>query len=135
VEEAVALLTAVRTGRHEDFERIVLELSDAGLGVPGYHVAYIDRPLHECGSGEQVFPVGDGWLEVRMQPLDAHTQEGQPTVSHRPVTTPGLQNVLALYMTCDFEAMTTLVVAVRSPNDFRVFDLASPRRIVVDIQK
>jgi hypothetical protein len=43
--------------------------------------------------------------------------------------------VLALYMTCDFEAMTTLVIAVRSPNDFRVFDLASPRRIVVDIRK
>ena len=135
VQEMVALLTAVRTGRHEEFERIVLELSDQGLGVPGYHVEYIDKPLHECGSGEQVFPVGDGWLEIRMQPLDAHTPEGQPTVSHRPVATPGLDNVLMLYMTCDFEAMTTLVIAVRSPNDFRVFDLESPRRIVVDIQK
>jgi hypothetical protein len=135
VQEMVALLTAVRTGRHVDFERIVIELSDQGSGVPGYHVEYIDKPLIECGSGEQVFPVGDAWLEIRMQPLDAHTQEGQPTVSHRPVATPGLGNVLALYMTCDFEAMTTLVIAVRSPNDFRVFDLASPRRIVVDIQK
>jgi hypothetical protein len=135
VQEMVALLTAVRTGRHEEFERIVIELSDQGTGIPGYHVEYIDKPLIECGSGEQVFPVGDGWLEIRMQPLDAHTQEGQPTVSHRPVRTPGLENVAAIYMTCDFEAMTTLVIAVRSPNDFRVFDLASPRRIVVDIQK
>ena len=135
VREGVALLSAVRTGRQENFERVVFELSDQGLGIPAYHVEYIDKPLIECGSGEQVFPEGDAWLEVRMEPLDAHTQEGQPTVPHRPVRTTGLENVTALYLTCDFEAVTTLVIAVRSPGRFRVFDLESPRRIVVDVQK
>jgi hypothetical protein len=135
VRDAVALLTAVRTGRHADFERVVFELSEQGAGVPAYHVAYIDKPLIECGSGEQVFPVGDAWLEMRMEPLDAHTQEGQPTVPHRPVRTSGLENILALYLTCDFEAVTTLVIAVRSPNPFRAFHLESPHRIVVDVQK
>jgi hypothetical protein len=38
-------------------------------------------------------------------------------------------------MMCDFEAVTTLVIAVRSPNPFRAFHLESPRRIVVDVQK
>ena len=46
-----------------------------------------------------------------------------------------LENVAALYLTCDFEAVTTLVLAVRSPNRFRAFDLESPRRIVVDVEK
>ena len=135
VREGVALLTALRTGRHEEYERVVLELTGPGLGIPSYHVSYIDKPLIECGSGEQVFPVGDAWLEIRMEPLDAHTQEGQPTVPHRPVRTSGLENIAALYLTCDFEAVTTIVLAVRSPNRFRVFDLDSPRRIVVDIEK
>jgi hypothetical protein len=134
-ETPVVLLTAVRTGRHEDYERVVFELSEQGAGVPAYHVEYIDKPLIECGSGEQVLPVGDAWLEMRMEPLDAHTQEGQPTVPHRPVRTSGLENILALYLTCDFEAVTTLVIAVRSPNPFRAFHLESPRRIVVDVQK
>jgi hypothetical protein len=135
VREAVGLLTAVRTGRHEEFERIVLELSDAGIGVPGYHVSYVDRPLIQCGSGEQIHPVGDAWLEIRMEPLHAHTPEGQPTVSHRPVRTSGLENLAALYMTCDFEAVTTLVAAVRSPREFRAFHLETPRRIVLDVRK
>ena len=135
VREAVALLGAVRTGRHAEYERVVLELSDDGAGIPGYHVEYVDRPLRECGSGEQIFPVGDGWLEIRLEPLDAHTAEGQPTVPHRPVDTPGMENVLRIYMTCDFEAVTTLVIAVRSPNPFRAFHLESPRRIVVDVQR
>ena len=133
VRDAVALLSAVRTGRHADFERVVLELAEQGAGVPAFHVEYIDKPLIECGSGEQVFPVGDAWLEVRLEPLDAHTQEGQPTIPHRPVRTTGLENILALYLTCDFEAVTTLVIAVRSPKQFRAFSVESPRRIVVDV--
>jgi hypothetical protein len=113
----------------------MFELSEQGAGIPAYHVEYVDRPLVECGSGEQVVPVGDAWLEVRMEPLDAHTQEGQPTVPHRPVRTTGLEHIQALYLTCDFEAVTTLVIAVRSPSAFRAFSLESPRRIVVDVRR
>ena len=135
VQGGVALLSSVRTGTHPDYERFVIELSDQGAGFPSYHVSYIDKPLIECGSGEQVFPVGDAWLEIRMEPLDAHTQEGQPTVSHRPRDLPGLANLLRMYMTCDFEAVSTIVLAVRTPNRFRVLTLEGPRRIVVDIQR
>lgn len=135
VTEGVALLRGVRTGTHPDYERFVIELSDQGAGFPAYSASYIDKPLHECGSGEQVFPVGDGWLEIRMEPLDAHTPEGQPTISHRPQDLPGLENLMRMYMTCDFEAVSTIVLAVRSPNRFRVLTLESPRRIVVDIQR
>jgi len=46
-----------------------------------------------------------------------------------------LQNVLRLYLTCDFEAVTTLAAALRSPNPFRAFHVESPRRIVVDVSK
>lgn len=133
VERGVAVLSALRAGKHPGYERITLELSGEGTGFPAYTASYIDKPLHECGSGDQIFPVGDAWLEVRMEPLDAHTQEGQPTIPHRPRELPGLSNVKQVYVTCDFEAVTTLVFAVGYPGRFRAFTLDAPRRVVVDI--
>jgi hypothetical protein len=135
VEEAVALLSAVRTGAHDGFERVTLELAGGGRGFPAYHVEYVDRPLHECGSGREVHPIGDAWLEIRMEPLNAHTEEGQPTIPRAPQDFPELTNLRRLYVTCDFEAVTTLVLAVGSPNRFRVLTLEAPRRIVVDIAR
>lgn len=135
VTSEVTVLTTFRTGRHAEFERVVLELGDRGGGFPGYNVEYVDRPLHDCGSGEETFPVGDAWLEIRLYPIDAHTQEGQPTVDHKPRDLPGLENIMRVYTTCDFEAVVTLVLAVRSPEEFRVFTLDAPRRIVVDVRK
>ena len=135
IQVAVPVLAALRTGRHDEFERLVLELGGEGSGLPASDVFYIDRPLHECGSGREIFPFGDAWLEIRLEPLDAHAREGQPTASHRPQDPPGLDNFLRLYMTCDFEAVITVVLAVRSPNRFRVFSLDDPRRIVVDVRK
>lgn len=135
VEDETALVTALRTGQHEGFERVVFELSDQGRGYPGYTVQYVDQPLHECGSGREIHPVGDAWLEIRLDQVDAHTQEGQPTVPHDPQDLPGLENVQRAYMTCDYEAVVTVVLAVGSPNPFRVFHLDGPRRIVVDVRR
>jgi hypothetical protein len=135
VQENVALLSGLRTGVHETFERVILELAGGGSGFPSYHVEYIDRPLFECGSGRQVQPIGDAWLEIRMEPLNAHTEEGQPTIPRAPRDFPELANIRRLYVTCDFEAVTTLVLAVASPNRFRVLTLEEPRRIVVDVSK
>lgn len=135
VTSEVTVLTMLRTGRHADFERVVLELGDRGGGFPSYNVEYVDRPLHDCGYGEETFPVGDAWLEIRLYPIDGHTQEGQPTIDHEPHDLPGLENIMRVYTTCDFEAVVTVVLAVRSPNEFRVFELNDPRRIVVDVRK
>ncbi|MBW3547299.1 MAG: hypothetical protein KY452_04060 [Actinobacteria bacterium] len=44
-----ALLVDVRVGRHEGFERIVLEFG--GDDPPGYRVGYIDPPVHADFSG------------------------------------------------------------------------------------
>ena len=101
--------------------------------MPGYHIAYIDRPVRSCGSGEVVPLPGDGWLEVRMQPAAAHTEAGEPTIARRvhPLTLPNLKQ---LSLTCDFEADVTWVAGVLSPNDFRVSELKGPSRLVVDIR-
>ncbi len=137
------VLTALRAGTHPDYERVTFEIAgapegdgaaDVPAGRPGYKLEYVDRPLIACGSGDQIFPVGDGWLEIRLEPAAAHTEEGQPTLGPREVEVGGplLQRI---YRTCDFEGIVTHVLALGSPNEYRVFTLASPLRIVVDVRR
>lgn len=136
------VLTALRSGTHPDYERVTFEVADAPegggaadvpAGRPGYKLEYVDRPLIACGSGDQIFPVGDGWLEVRLEPAAAHTEAGQPTLGPREVEVDGplLQRI---YRTCDFEGIVTYVLALGSPNEYRVFTIADPLRIVVDVR-
>ncbi len=124
------LLTGVRTGRHDGFDRIVFEFRGE---LPGYHVEYIDKPVRSCGSGEVVPLAGEAWLQVRFEPANAHTDEGKPTLDFRELE-PKLPIVLELKSTCDFEAQVEWVAGVSSPNKYRVLELKSPTRLVVDIK-
>lgn len=126
----VATLVAVRTGTHEGFDRIVFEFDQR---VPGYHIEYIDRPVRKCGSGNVTQLAGDGWLEVRMSPVNAHTEEGRPTVAEREQI-PNLPVLSELELTCDFEAVVSWVFGVESPNRYQVRELNIPPRLVIDIR-
>lgn len=128
---ASATLKAIRTGRHEGFDRIVFEF--AGDEMPGYHLEYIDKPVRACGSGNVVPLAGDGWLQVRFEPARGNTDEGKPTLSSRELS-PRLPNLLELKSTCDFEGQVEWVAGVGSPNGYRVLELEKPARFVVDIK-
>lgn len=125
-----ARLVAVRTGIHEGFDRVVFEFEGR---VPGYHIEYIDQPVRKCGSGKVAPLAGDGWLEVRMYPANAHTEEGQPTVADRE-RMPNLPVLWELELTCDFEAVVAWVLGVESPNRYQVRELSSPPRLVIDVR-
>lgn len=127
----VAVLREVRVAEHAGFDRVVFEFS--GPDAPGHHVEYIDRPVRRCGSGQVAPLAGDGWLEVRMSPVRAHTEEGRPTVEERE-RRPGLPVLLELELTCDFEAVVTWVLGVASPNRYRAVELADPPRLVIDVR-
>lgn len=126
----VATLITVRSGTHDGFDRIVFEFDER---VPGYHTEYIDRPVRKCGSGNTTQVAGDGWLEVRMFPVNAHTEEGQPTVAERE-RMPNLLVLSELELTCDYEAVVTWVLGVESPNRYQVRELSNPPRLVVDVR-
>lgn len=125
-----ALLRDVRTAGHTGFDRIVLDFG--ADSVPGYRVGYIDEPVRQCGSGEVVPLAGDGRLSITVQPANAHTEAGEPTVRERE-RAPRLPAVLELKLICDFEAMVEVVAGVTSPGRYRVFELTAPGRLVVDI--
>jgi hypothetical protein len=128
VQEAV--LQAVRTAAHPDFDRTVFEFEG---GVPSYHVEYIDEPVRQCGSGNPVPLPGEGWLEIRFSRARAHTEAGASTLAERALS-PDLPVLRALSLTCDFEGTVTWVLGLAAPNRYRVIDLSDPARLVVDVR-
>ena len=126
-----AILHAVRTGGHPGFDRTVWEFRG---GVPGYHIEYVDRPVRMCGSGNPTPLAGHGWLEVRMEPADAHDQQGRAAVARRQLA-PRLPILRELKQTCDFEAQVVWTLGVARPNRYRVFELSNPARLVVDVRR
>ena len=127
----IATLTRVRAAMQNGHDRIVFEF--LGNGLPGYRIEYIDRPARQCGSGEAVQIAGDGWLQIRMEPAQAHDEEGRPTITERALS-PGLPAIREARLTCDFEGQVTWVLGVASPNPYRVLELAAPPRLVVDVR-
>ncbi|HUP19437.1 MAG TPA: hypothetical protein VM778_05725 [Gemmatimonadota bacterium] len=128
--DGIATLVEVRAGRHPGFDRLVWTFRE---GRPGWKVEYVDRPVRECGSGRSVPLPGDGWLEVRFEPARSHDDEGRSTAGALDAT-PGLARVLSVARTCDFEAVVVFVLAVDSPEPYRVLELDDPPRLVVDVR-
>ncbi len=128
---AVATLTAVRTASHDGYERIVFEFADS---IPGYRIDYLDPPIHQCGSGDVVEMPGGAWLSIRLEPANAHTEEGQPTVTERNRTL-AYENLKALRLICDFEAQVEWIAATVAAQPYRTLELRAPARLVVDIRK
>jgi hypothetical protein len=128
----VAVLRGLRTARNDGFDRVVLDFGDAPL--PGWHVEYVDRPVRQCGSGDAVEVAGDGYLRVRLRTAQAHDDDGRPTVRQRELRLdmPVLREVEFI---CDFEGDVEVVLGVARPNPYRVLELSSPSRLVVDVQQ
>jgi hypothetical protein len=123
-------LREVRSARNEGFDRVVFQFD--GDQVPGYHLEYIDTPVIKCGSGDPTPIAGQGWLQVRMQPAQAHA-DGKVTVAERE-RKPKLPVLEELELTCDFEGEVTWVLGVKHPNKYRVMELKEPTRLVVDVR-
>jgi hypothetical protein len=119
-----AQLTNVRTGHHATFDRVVFDLTG---GQPKDSVSSIPEPVN-CGSGKEIPAVGKEFLEVRLQPADAHSYTGSRTI------TTGLPTAQSVVFTCDFEADLSIAIGVGHTNPtFRAYFLTSPLRYVVDI--
>jgi hypothetical protein len=125
-------VTEVRTASHDEFERIVFTF-DSG-GIAGYHIEYVDRPVRQCGSGDVVELPGDAWLKIKLEPSQAHTEEGKPTIADR-TRDLNYANIKRLKLICDFEGQVEWIVAVASPNRYRTLELGGPPRLVVDVRK
>ena len=130
-----AHLIGLRSGRHDCFDRLVVDLRGP---VAGYSVGYVPEVLTE-GSGALVPLRGGAFLQIVVR-ARAYDDEGQPT--YTPADPAELTNV-AGYRTFrqvawagTFEGQSSMGLGVRARLPFRVFTLPGPAagsRVVVDV--
>lgn len=130
-----AVLERLSLARRDGYDRVVWQFRRA---IPGYRVEYVEPPLHEDGSGDEVDVEGDAFVLVTMQPasgFDVETGEGE-LVYRGPQrlsgSDVGASVVREVVRTGDFEAMLTWAVGLDSRVDFRVRTLDAPPRLVVE---
>lgn len=125
------VVTDVRVGEHEGYDRVVYELT-GGTGTPGYRVGYVDQAV-EDPSGAVREVAGDAilgvWLVGTTYPVEGGPQEAAQDV------TPADGDVAQVVRPLTFEGMTQSFVGLDDgPRPFRVTVLADPVRVVVDVQ-
>jgi hypothetical protein len=129
---AQGLLTDVRVARQDGFDRVVFEFDG---GMPGYRVAYTERPVLEDGSGDEVEVSGAAVLEVRMEPAAGFKMVGEhPERTYKgPDRVRGDTEVVREAVRVgDFEALLTWAVGLDAEVPFLVTTLDSPDRLVID---
>jgi hypothetical protein len=134
---APAPLTNVRAGRHDCYDRLVMDI--AGPLPRGYQVEYVDA-VRSPGSGEVMPLRGGAFLQVTLQNPAHDINTGAPT--YNPASRTELVNVTGwrtlrqVALVSDYEGYTDLGLGVRARLPFRVFSLAGPgsgSRVVIDV--
>lgn len=130
-----AQLTAVRTARHDGFDRVVLEF--AGDVPPGYRVSYVEPPITEDGSGAEIPVPGSAFLQVRATPASGVDLSGD--VPRETYTGPDRVApvdggvVTEVVRTGDFEGQVAWTIGLQQRVPFGVAVLEDPTRLVVDV--
>src|SRR3954447_21543988 len=121
-------LVAIRAAHHAEvtpsYDRVVFEFSGP---VPLIEVQYVTQLLGD-GSGLPVPVTGNAILRLIMQPAQAHTDDGQPTVLSPIVFT--LPNIKEVVSAGDFEGVLTFGIGLDHTAQIRVITLANASRVV-----
>lgn len=127
----VATQTDIRYAAHDDYDRVVFDFVD---NRPGYVIEYVDPPILEDGSGNEVDVAGEAFIQVRFSTAQAHDDAGQLTIDEELLEImPGLTSIVEIEQIGDFEGYVTWIIGLPEELDFRVLDLEDPVRVVVDV--
>lgn len=125
-------VTAVRVARQDGYDRVVFELAGRQGGQPGWRVEYVDKPTRD-GSGEPVEVEGEATLVVRIDGTGYPDDTGQQEAEDADV--PGDARVVQeVELGSVFEGVYEAFIGTSRKAPFRVFRLADPARVVVDVR-
>ena len=121
-------LTGLRVGRHASFDRVVFQLDGP---IPSYYSVRYVPVVRLDGSGAPLRLRGSAFLEVVVR-APTHDEDYQPVLSPTRLRPdfPALREVDA---PGSFEGQTTAGIGVTHRVGFRVLELTSPTRIVIDL--
>lgn len=128
-------LKDIRTGRHDCFDRMVVDVPGGGDSI-GYYVRYVDR-LYQDPSGKYIPVSGGAVLEVRVGAPSYAPESGAATYPGkvgRPlpgVDVSGYSTFRDTRFAGSFEGETQIGLGVRARLPFRVIQLDD--RLVIDV--
>ena len=129
--DALVSVTDVRIGRHDGFDRVVVETG--GTGTPGWDVRYVDAAQSQ-GSGDEIDVDGDAVLQVTITgvgyPFDTGVEEyaGPDRLSARDA-----EAVTEVVYDSTFEGTAVAFAGVTEDTPFRVYLLEDPARVVLEV--
>ncbi|MGW0327231.1 AMIN-like domain-containing (lipo)protein [Nocardia sp. NPDC003183] len=129
---STATVADVRAGRHECFDRLVIDLSGPAAG---YLVGYVGTVTQD-GSGATVPLRGGGFLQIAVfAPAydDAGNSTYNPSNRTDLLSTSGYPTFRQVAFAGSFEGRTTFGLGVRARLPFRVSTFDNPTRVVVDV--
>ena len=99
--------------------------------TPGYDVGYVDPPIRQDGSGDEIAVAGAAFLSVRMEPASGVDMSGErfEETYTGPERIPGAGVVAEIVRTGDFEANATWVIGLDARRPYRVEAAASMLRV------
>lgn len=123
------VVTDVRVGKHDNFERVVFEFT--GNGSPGWHIDYTDSPAQQ-GSGNPIAYEGSTALDVSIDgtayPFQLDMED--PNIG----TVKGAGGMVTQVVSGGtFEARSQFVVGLDGRHPYSVQVLKAPTRLVIDI--
>lgn len=124
----VAMITAIRTGRHDTYDRLVFEFNRP-FGQA--RVRYV--PVVHADPSDQTVPLrGNASLEVTVQGAYARWGDQRPSYSGPSSVTPDYPTLKQVTMSGDFENVLSFGAGLDRIAGFTVARLRSPDRLVID---
>jgi hypothetical protein len=96
-------------------------------------VRYV-RSLRYDGSGQAVPLRGRSFIAITLSPAKAHNAHGTNVYEGAQLQQYRLPVLRGVAFTGDFEGQVSFGLALRHRSDFRVLELQSPSRIVIDVR-
>ena len=138
-EAPTRLLTDVRVGVHDCYERVTFEFRPQrgeADGPVSWKAAYEKGPITEDGSGRTVPVKGTAFLVVTMSATGADlSQEAAPATYTGPTSlvAEGASRIQQVRRTGDFEGVLTWVIGLDKQRPFHVTTQESPARVIIDV--
>ena len=124
-------LASIRVGRHPGYDRIAFGFQG---GIPDYQVGYVDA-VKAAETNQPIHLDGQAYLQVLLKPVNAHDQQGNPTVgavARQHLV--GYPTLTAYALTGDFEGYVSMALGLASKARFRVALLPTSRTLYIDVQ-
>jgi hypothetical protein len=128
--DARVTVSDIRIGAHDGFDRIVFEVG--GAGTPGWDVRYVEAASSQ-GSGDPVDVAGDAVLQVTLTGAGYPYDTGVEEYVRGPLTSASTTVVGEVVWDATFEGTSVAFVGTTGEYPFRVYTLANPTRLVVDV--